>query len=139
MKTILVPIDAFEGQEARMQAAFDRARATSGQIVAVQVTPYAAYAMGDGGMGTFPVTTLIEAIDAERRHLRAETEARLKAEGVAWDWVARDGDMVETLATLVYARASVSLFAEAALPALAIVLVGLVPVLLSTRWSNRRR
>jgi iron(III) transport system permease protein len=45
---------------------------------------------------------------------------------------------VETLATLVYARANVSLFTEAALPALAIVLIGLAPVILSTRLSDRR-
>ena len=45
---------------------------------------------------------------------------------------------VETPATVVYARANVSLFTEAALPALAIVLVGLVPVILSTRFSDRR-
>ena len=45
---------------------------------------------------------------------------------------------VETLATVVYARANVSLFAEAALPALGIVLVGLVPVILATRFSDRR-
>ncbi|MGV3492137.1 MAG: ABC transporter permease [Devosia sp.] len=45
---------------------------------------------------------------------------------------------VETLATVVYARANVSLFTEAALPALTIVLIGLVPVILSTRLSDRR-
>ena len=46
---------------------------------------------------------------------------------------------VETLATVVYGRANVSLFAEAALPALCIVLVGLVPVILATQFSGRRR
>lgn len=46
---------------------------------------------------------------------------------------------VETLATVVYARANVSLFAEAALPALSIVLVGLVPVIFAMSWSGRRR
>jgi iron(III) transport system permease protein len=45
---------------------------------------------------------------------------------------------VDTLATVVYAHANVSLFASAALPAFAIVLVGLVPVILATRWSDRR-
>ena len=45
---------------------------------------------------------------------------------------------VETLATVVYARANVSLFAEAALPALSIVLIGLVPVIVATQWSGRR-
>lgn len=46
---------------------------------------------------------------------------------------------VETLATVVYARANVGLFAEAALPALCIVLAGLVPVILATHLSGRRR
>jgi iron(III) transport system permease protein len=45
---------------------------------------------------------------------------------------------VDTLATVVYARANVSLFAEAALPALCIVLAGIVPVILATRLSERR-
>ena len=45
---------------------------------------------------------------------------------------------VETLATVVYARANASQFAEAALPALAIVLAGLVPVILATKFSGGR-
>ena len=100
MKTILVPIEADEGQEARLQAAFDLARACSGQVVCVQVTPYAAYAVGDTGMGAFPITTLVEAVDAQRREQRGAIEARLAAEGVAWDWLARDGDLVDTLTIL---------------------------------------
>lgn len=100
MKTILVPIEADEGQEARLQAAFDLARACSGQIVAVQVTPFAAYAVGDSGMGAFPITSLIEAIEAERTRERTAVEARLAAEGVRWEWVARDGDLVDSLAVL---------------------------------------
>jgi iron(III) transport system permease protein len=46
---------------------------------------------------------------------------------------------VETLATLVYARANAALFAEAALPALAIVLAGIVPVILATQLGARRK
>lgn len=46
---------------------------------------------------------------------------------------------VDTLATVVYARANVSLFAEAALPALCIVLVGVLPMVLGTRLSEGRR
>jgi iron(III) transport system permease protein len=45
---------------------------------------------------------------------------------------------VETLATLVYAKANAALFAEAALPALAIVLAGIVPVILATQLGGRR-
>lgn len=46
---------------------------------------------------------------------------------------------VDTLATLVYSRANVGLFAQAALPALCIVLAGLVPVILATRLGDRRK
>jgi iron(III) transport system permease protein len=46
---------------------------------------------------------------------------------------------IETLATLVYSRANVGLFAQAALPALVIVLAGLVPVVLATRLGDRRK
>ncbi|WP_316358919.1 iron ABC transporter permease [Devosia sp.] len=46
---------------------------------------------------------------------------------------------VETLATLVYSRANVGLFAQAALPALVIVLAGLIPVILATRLGDRRK
>ena len=99
MKTILLPIDPGEGQEARLQAAFDLARAFSGHIIAVQVTPFAAYAVGDTGLGAFPITTLIDAIDAERNSERLSVEARLASEGVSWEWLARDGDLSEVLAT----------------------------------------
>jgi iron(III) transport system permease protein len=46
---------------------------------------------------------------------------------------------VETLATAVYARANVGLMSEAALPAIAIVLVGLFPVLIGAYFSDARR
>lgn len=46
---------------------------------------------------------------------------------------------VDTLATMVYMRANVGLFAQAALPALVIVLVGLIPVVLATRLGDRRK
>lgn len=46
---------------------------------------------------------------------------------------------VETLATVIYSKANISLFAEAALPALLIVLAGLLPVILATRLGTRRK
>ncbi|MEO6396370.1 MAG: iron ABC transporter permease [Devosia sp.] len=45
---------------------------------------------------------------------------------------------VETLSTLVYAKANTGLFAEAALPALAIVIAGLIPIVLAGQLSDRR-
>jgi hypothetical protein len=61
MKTILVHVDSDDGQEARLQAAFDLARAFEGHIHCVQITPYSAYAMGDPAMGAFPWTTSLRA------------------------------------------------------------------------------
>jgi nucleotide-binding universal stress UspA family protein len=98
MKTILVHIENDEGQEARLQVAFDLARGFDAHLHCLQVTPYAAYALGDGGMSGFPVTTIVEAIEKQRREDQAVVEARLKAEGVRWDWAARDGDAVVRLA-----------------------------------------
>ena len=46
---------------------------------------------------------------------------------------------MDTLATVVYAHANVSLFANAALPALFIVLAGLVPVFLATQFDLVRK
>lgn len=100
MKTILLPIDDTEGQEARLQAAFDLARATSGHIDVVQVTPFAAYSIGDAGMGGFPATSMVAAVDGERKRVRAAIEARLGHEGVSWQWHALEGDPVDKLALL---------------------------------------
>jgi nucleotide-binding universal stress UspA family protein len=98
MKTILVHIEGDEGQGARLQAAFDLARGFGGHVLCLSVMPYAAYALGDPAMGAFPVTTLIEAVESQRRQERATVEARLRAEGISWEWRAADGDSAERLA-----------------------------------------
>jgi len=46
---------------------------------------------------------------------------------------------LDTLAVEVWERTSESMWQEAAVPALAIVVAGLVPVLLAMRWSGRTR
>ena len=97
MKTILVHIEENDGQEARLLAAFDLARATGGHLVCLSVLPYAAYALGDPAMGAFPVTTLIDAVEARRKEQRVAIEARLAQEGVNWDWVSADGDASDRL------------------------------------------
>lgn len=98
MKTIMVHIDADDGQEARLQAAFDLARAFNGHLVCAQVTPYAVYSLGEPGLGALPIMPLIEAQEAVRKAEQAAIEARLQAEGVSWDWLSRDGDAADRLA-----------------------------------------
>jgi nucleotide-binding universal stress UspA family protein len=97
MKTILVHIEGDDGQESRLNAAFDVARATGGHLVCLSVMPYAAYALGDPAMGAFPVTTLIDAVEKTRREERVAVEARLVREGISWEWQAADGDSGERL------------------------------------------
>jgi nucleotide-binding universal stress UspA family protein len=97
MKTILVHIEGDEGQEARLNAALDLARACGGHLVCVAVMPYAAYALGDPAMGAFPVTTLIDAVEARRREERTKVEAVLAREGVSWEWQSADGDSADRL------------------------------------------
>jgi nucleotide-binding universal stress UspA family protein len=97
MKTILVHIEGDEGQDSRLNAAFDLVRAVGGHLVCLSVMPYAAYALGDPAMGAFPVTTLIDAVEARRREERLAVEARLAREGVSWEWAAADGDSADRL------------------------------------------
>lgn len=97
MKTILVHIEADDGQEARLNAAFDLARSCGGHLVCLSVMPYAAYALGDPAMGAFPVTTLIDAVEARRKEERTAIEARLAREGVSWEWQSGDGDSADRL------------------------------------------
>ena len=97
MKTILLHVDDDDGMEARLQAAFDLARAFEGHIHCLQITPYSAYAIGDPGMGGFGIAGMIEAIEKERQQQRTAMEPRLRQEGVSWDWIGRDGDSGDRL------------------------------------------
>jgi nucleotide-binding universal stress UspA family protein len=97
MKTILVHIEGDEGQPARLAAALDLVRGLGGHLVCLSVMPYAAYALGDPAMGAFPVTALIEAVEARRTEERAAVESRLAREGISWEWHAADGDAADRL------------------------------------------
>lgn len=97
MTTILVHVEGDDGQPSRLAAAFDLARATGGHLVCLSVMPYAAYALGDPAMGAFPVTTLIDAVEARRKDERVALEARLRHEGLSWEWQSADGDSADRL------------------------------------------
>lgn len=85
MKNILVLMHDDVGQEARFQAALDLARALDGHLtcIDVAVTPVAVpdYATLGGGALLLGEETANEAANRERM------EQRVKAEGVAYDWI----------------------------------------------------
>ncbi|WP_454884216.1 universal stress protein [Sphingomonas oryzagri] len=93
MKTILLPLHDDGGQEARLRAALDCARAVEGRLVCVDlVVPEAA---GDPFGGITPVVT-------ERERLRElsnrdRIEAYLDGEEVPAEWIEAIGDPAECL------------------------------------------
>ncbi|EQB31569.1 universal stress protein [Sphingobium ummariense] len=94
MKSILLHIHDDLGQESRLQAAFDLARATAAHIRCVQVTMLPDLVAADlyGGAGFAPtIMAELKEIDCKAQ---AEVEARMAREGVQWDWMQCEGEAV---------------------------------------------
>jgi len=93
MKNILVLVHDDPGQEARVQAALDIARAVDGHLTCldIAVTPVIA---GDA----IGVTELLVAEErqAETRN-RAHLQPRIQAEDVPFDWIERSGYLDQTV------------------------------------------
>lgn len=84
MKSILLHIDHDAALKARLQVALDIARACGGHITCLQAVSYEVFAPGDFYGSAIAAAMPVIKENAEK--LRAETEARLANEGVAWDW-----------------------------------------------------
>lgn len=97
MKSILLHIHDDPGQESRLQAAFDIARATGAHIRCVQVTMLPDMVAADlyGGAGFAP--TIMEELRDIDRKAQAEVETRLAREGVQWDWIRCEGEAVSSI------------------------------------------
>jgi nucleotide-binding universal stress UspA family protein len=84
MKNVLLLVHDDTGQEARFQAALDLVRALSGHLICVDVAiaPTASIgAYGDGG------AMLYAAEREQEAQNRKDLEARLRNEGVSWNWI----------------------------------------------------
>ena len=84
MKSILLHIDHDTAMQARLQVALDIARATNGHITCLQAVSYEVFAPGD--IYGSAIAAAMPVIKENAEKLRAETEAHLELEGVAWDW-----------------------------------------------------
>ncbi|MCJ8157763.1 universal stress protein [Sphingomonas sp. LaA6.9] len=102
MKTILLHVHDDAGQEARLQASLDLARATGGHIVCAQITPLEYFVGTDPFGGMYAVKEVLANLRTQETVERARIEARLATEGVSWDWRQFDGNVVQTLVS--YAR-----------------------------------
>ncbi len=86
MKSVLVHINRDSGQEARFQAALDMVRACKGHLICVQTSPLENYLSADPYGVTFLLGQTIDEIREQEKAQREGFEARLKAEGISWDW-----------------------------------------------------
>ncbi len=98
MKSILLYANEDEGLEARLQAAFDLARAYEGHINCAQVTPYnEGYILADPFGGLYAIPELMAELNKQKETSRERLEARLRAEGLCWNWIEIDGDPAQAL------------------------------------------
>ena len=98
MKSILVHIHRDEGQEARLQAGLDVARAFSGHLTCLQVSPLEAYLSADPYGIAFMLEQTLKQVRQEEEIERESIEARLRSEGANWDWHTHVGAPARLLA-----------------------------------------
>lgn len=84
MKSILLHIDHDNAMQARLQVAFDIARASNGHITCLQAVSYEVFAPGD--FYGSAVAAAMPVIKENADKLRNQIEQQLEHEGVSWDW-----------------------------------------------------
>ena len=95
MKNILLLVHDDDGQEARLQAALDLARALRGHLQCVDVTPFPVIA-GDLYAGLGESGVLLDERESEGRNKSAVT-ARIDKEDVSWSWTDVTGEIASCL------------------------------------------
>lgn len=90
MKNILVLAHDDDGQEARLQAALDLARAVGGHLTCLDVAAFMPFVDGDS-VGISGGATLIELERASEAANRVRIEPRIAAEGVPYEWIDTTG------------------------------------------------
>lgn len=97
MKSILLYADGGTAFESRFQVALDLARSQSGHITFLQATPLSGFIMMDPMGGSFVPAGMLAQLRADEEQLRTLIEARMKIEGLPWDWTAYDGDVTQAV------------------------------------------
>lgn len=91
MKAVLLYANDDSGLPNRLEAALDTIRVFGGHLVCVQVTPFDSFIMGDPFGGVYALPSVVAAVgEAEDKH-RTKLEAKLRSEGISWDWLHFDG------------------------------------------------
>jgi nucleotide-binding universal stress UspA family protein len=74
------------------------ARTFEAHISCLQATPFDSFIMGDPFGGVYAVPAVIDAVRKVEDEHRARLEARLRGEGVSWDWARFDGSPAQLAA-----------------------------------------
>jgi nucleotide-binding universal stress UspA family protein len=93
VKNVLLLVHEDAGQEARFQAALDLARALSGHLACIDVSPFPL--VFDQGEVSAPAVTIDEA--AQETGNKARLQRRLEAEDLSWSWQDLRDDFVPGL------------------------------------------
>ncbi|WP_430387886.1 universal stress protein [Blastomonas fulva] len=97
MKSILLYADGGAAFESRFQVALDLARSQSGHVTFLQATPLSGFIVMDPMGGSYVPASMLEQLRADEDKLRTLVEARMKVEGMPWDWTAYDGDVTQAV------------------------------------------
>lgn len=100
MKSILLHVGEDEGFEARLQAALDLARFTSGHVACLQTRRVPAFIGSDAIGMSGSAATMMQMMEAEDRiaaGVRDAVEPRIAREDVAFSWAEAMGDPAQTL------------------------------------------
>ena len=98
MKNILVLVHDDEGQEARLQVAFDLGRALSGHVTCLDVTYVPPVLGNDYTAGGYELAAVLADETTRERDNKHRLETRLAREDVAWDWIDTTGDAAASIA-----------------------------------------
>ncbi|WP_167737362.1 universal stress protein [Sphingomonas parva] len=92
MRSILLLANDDRGLEARLAAALALARRGSAHLSCLQSRPFNSLVVADPFGGVYVPAALLARLNQVDAEHRDRMEARLREEGVSWEWVQQDGE-----------------------------------------------
>jgi nucleotide-binding universal stress UspA family protein len=96
-KTILLHIVDDEFHDQRIEMALALARASSGHVSCMHVTPVEAYVAFDSFGGVFVMNDVMRKLDERDAELKSKVEQRFEREDVTWDYEQETGNVASVM------------------------------------------
>lgn len=97
MKSILLHVQDDDSLDRRIEDALALARATTGHLSCIHVTPIEAYVAFDAFGGVFVMKDVITALDKQEKALSDKVQAKLASEDISWDYEQITGSIPGTI------------------------------------------